>query len=119
MSNRGVRVNELVRREISDILHTQYQGETVKVTVTEVVVSSDLRNARVYYSVLGDEGDVFLAEKFFAAKHREIRHELGRRIVLKYLPHLKFYEDDSIERGTKIINILDEMDQEGGGDKEY
>ncbi|MEM9227670.1 MAG: 30S ribosome-binding factor RbfA, partial [Verrucomicrobiota bacterium] len=98
MSNRGIRVNELVKREISDILHTLYQGDTVKLTITEVAVSSDLRNARVYYSVLGDEGDVYLAEKFFAARHRDIRAELSKRIVLKYLPQLKFFQDDSIER---------------------
>lgn len=114
MSNRGVRVNELVRREISDILHTKYQGDAVKVTITDVVVSSDLRNARVYYSVLGDEGDAYLAEKFFAAKHRDIRHELSQRIVLKYLPQLKFYQDDSIERGTNVLKILDELEEEKG-----
>ncbi len=119
MSNRGIRVNELIMREISDILHTIYQGDTVKITITEVAVSSDLRNARVYYSVLGDEGDSFLAEKFFASKHRQIRSELSRRVVLKYLPQLKFYEDDSIERGTNVLKLLDELDEEGGGDHEY
>ncbi|QYY35342.1 30S ribosome-binding factor RbfA [Ruficoccus sp. ZRK36] len=112
MSNRGTRVNELVKREISDILHTRYQGDAVNITITEVAVSSDLRSARVYYSILGDEGTSYLAEKFFAARHREIRQEMSKRIVLKYLPRLRFIEDDSIARGTEVLKIIDEIDAE-------
>lgn len=114
MSNRGTRVNELVKREISDILHTRYQGDAVNITITDVVVTSDLRSARVYYSILGDEGSSYLAEKFFAAKHRDIRQELSQRIVLKYLPRLRFVEDDSIARGTEVLKIIDEIDREEG-----
>lgn len=112
MSNRGIRVNELVKREISDILHTRYQGDAVSITITEVSVSPDLRAARVYYSIIGDEGVAYLAEKFFAARHRDIRQELSKRIVLKYLPTLRFVKDDSIARGTDVLKILDELDAE-------
>ncbi len=114
MSNRGTRVNELVKREVSDILHTRYQSDAVNITITEVVVSPDLRGARVFYSILGDEGNAYLAEKFFAARHRDIRQELGKRIVLKYLPRLRFEHDDSIARGTSVLQILDELDAEEG-----
>jgi len=54
MSTRTVRVNELVQREISEILRRNYQSEAVTLTVTEVRVSPDLRDARVFVSVLGD-----------------------------------------------------------------
>ena len=55
MSNRTVRVNELVQREISDILRKRYQSEAVAITISEVRVSPDLRDARVFVSVVGSE----------------------------------------------------------------
>ena len=55
MSNRTVRVNELVQREISDILRKHYQSEAVTITISEVRVSPDLRDARVFVSVVGDD----------------------------------------------------------------
>ena len=53
MSNRIVRINELVQREISDILRQRHQAEAVAITVTEVRVSPDLRDGRVFVAILG------------------------------------------------------------------
>ena len=58
MSNRTLRVNELLQRELSDILRKQYQSETVAVTITEIRVAPDLRDARVFVSVIGDEDEL-------------------------------------------------------------
>ena len=55
MSNRTLRVNELVQREINDILHTHWQSESVAITVTEVRVAPDLRDGRVFVSIIGDD----------------------------------------------------------------
>ena len=64
MGQRVVRVNELVNREISDVLHTRFQTEAVYITITEVEVSPDLRHARVYYSVIGKEDEIQRADQF-------------------------------------------------------
>ena len=110
MSNRTVRVNELVQRELNDILHRHYQSETVAMTVIEVRVSPDLRDARVFVSVVGDEETVEKKMAWLRSKAGEIRAEIGRRIVLKYLPKFEYVVDHSAERGARILQVLDEIE---------
>jgi len=110
MSTRNVRVNELIKREISDYLHTRMKERTTLITITGVDVSSDHRTARVYFSVIGDAGEQADAEKFLRGHSRMIRGELGRRIILKYLPKLEFDFDPSLERGNRLIKILDDLE---------
>lgn len=113
MSQRMLRVNELLRREISHILHTRYQSETVDVTIVEVESSPNLREARVYYALLNGELDRAWAEGFFNQHGEQIRREVGKSIVLKFLPKLEFLYDDSAERAARLNKILDELGLEG------
>ncbi|PWU06579.1 MAG: 30S ribosome-binding factor RbfA [Verrucomicrobia bacterium] len=110
MGQRITRVNELVKREISLILHTQYRDETVYITITDVNVAPDLRTAQVFYSVLGDPIKTREAGQFFARYKTEIKRQLGKVVVLKYLPRLEFILDPSIERGIKLIDFMDELE---------
>ena len=112
MGQRNLRVNVLVQQEISHLLHTRYRGQTVYITVVDVSISPDLRNGRVYYSVIGGEEEKKSAEKFFRQNAHDIRHHLGKRIVLKYLPHLRYVYDESIARGVEIIDLMDEVADE-------
>ncbi len=109
MSNRTVRVNELVQREISDILRKRYQTEAVAVTVSEVRVSPDLRDARVFVAVVGDEETAEAKLKWLRSIARDIRDEVGRRIVLKYLPKFEFVLEQSAIRGARILRVMDEI----------
>jgi ribosome-binding factor A len=109
MSNRTVRINELVRREISDILRQRYQSESVALTISEVRVSPDLREGRVFVSVLGDEAEEKL--RWLRRQAPAIREELGRRIVLKFLPHFEYVLDESLGRATRVLHILDEIER--------
>ena len=109
MSNRTVRVNELVQREISDILRKRYQSEAVAVTITEVRVSPDLRDARVFVSVVGPEDVATEKMRWLRSKAHEIREEVGRRIVLKYLPRFEYVLDESAIKGARILQVLDEI----------
>ncbi len=113
MSQRVIRVNELVKREISDILHTRFHDDTPGITITEASVSPNLRDAHIYYTVLGDESDIRDAKAFFQRHTGELRRELGRRIVLKYLPKLVFMADEASERGSRVNALLDEMGFDG------
>lgn len=109
MSNRTVRVNELIKREISDILHRHHQTEAVTITITEVRVAPDLRDGRVFVSIVGDDAAVEEKLRWLRRQAVFIRQELARRIVLKFLPKLEYALDHSVERGTRIVQILDEI----------
>ena len=114
MSQRLVRVNELVKREISNFLRQRYRSESVYWTITEVSVSPDLRNGTVAYSVLGGEDSEKAAVRFFRKKEGEIRKEVGRNVILKYLPKFSYVRDESIDRGNRVLGILDELAEQDG-----
>lgn len=110
MSERSIRVNELILRELSHILRTRFREQTVAVTLTEVSVSPDLRSGRVYYSVLGDERAKIKARSFFTKEYRTLRQLVAQKVVLKYFPKINFIEDDSIARGNRVLDLLGELD---------
>jgi ribosome-binding factor A len=110
MSNRTLRVNELVQREISDILRKRYQSEAVAITIAEVRVAPDLRDARVFVSIVGSEDEAEQKLHWLRSKAAEIREEVGRRIVLKYLPKFDYLLDKSAARGARILQVLDEIE---------
>ena len=109
MSNRTLRVNELIQRELSDLLHTRYQTEAVALTITGVKVAPDLRDGRVYVSVMGDAEMIKKKLQWLKDISQELRFELGRRIVLKYMPRLTYAHDTSTERGNRILQVLDDV----------
>jgi ribosome-binding factor A len=109
MSNRTLRVNELIQRELSAILRQDYQAEAVTVTVAEVRVAPDLRDARVFVSVVGDEAEQTAKLRWLRSRSRAIRQELGRRIVLKFTPRFEYLLDHSAERGTHLLKLIDEV----------
>lgn len=112
MSNRTVRVNELVQRELSAILHRHYQSEAVAITITDVKVSPDLHDARVLISVLGDDDAAEKKLRWLRDQAIDIRQELGRRIVLKFLPKFEYALDKSVGRVERITRLLDALPPE-------
>ena len=109
MKNRLLRVNELVKREVSRIITRDMTFDDVLVTVNTVDVTPDLRNAHVFVSVLGKG-----SHKGVIAKLQEqrvvLQGEMMKSVVLKYTPHLTFHLDDSIERGARVFKILEEIE---------
>lgn len=109
MKHRKLRVNELLRRELSIIVTREITFEGALVTINQVEVAPDLKSAHVYVSVLGPGSGAGVIKELEA--HRvALQTELARHIVLKYTPHLIFHLDDSIERGTRVIEILQEIE---------
>ena len=109
MFSRSVRVNELVKRELNSILRENYPKEALYITITKVKIAPDLRQGWVYYSVFLED-ERFVAENFFKqyAKHLEI--QLKKYVVLKYFPSLSFLYDDSVKKGSELLNRLDEIE---------
>jgi ribosome-binding factor A len=110
MSNRTLRVNELLQRELGDILHKRHQSEAVAITVTEVRVSPDLRDGRVFVSIVGDETYVEEKMRWLRQQAPEIRAEVGRRVVLKFLPKFEYVLDESAVRGSRLLQLLDKLE---------
>jgi ribosome-binding factor A len=109
MSNRTIRVNELVQRELSDIMHRLYQSESVAITITDVKVSPDLHDARVFISVIGDADTAEKKLRWLRTRAVDIRQELSRRIVLKFLPKFEYVLDQSVIRGERTRKLIDEL----------
>ena len=109
MSNRTVRVNELIQRELSDILHRRYQAETIALTITEVRVAPDLRDARLFVSIIGTDEVVEERLRWLRKNLHDLRMQLGERIVLKHMPRFTVSIDKSTIRGNRILQVLDEV----------
>ena len=109
MSNRTIRVNELLRRELGDILRKRYQADAVAVTVTEVRVAPDLRDARVFIAVVGDADFIEKKMRWLRRQAPAIREELSKRIVLKYLPKIEYRLDEKTPKATQLLRLLDEL----------
>src|SRR5205807_1424368 len=108
MKHRLLRVNELLKRELSGIIAREMTFETGLVSINQVDVTSDLKNAHVFVSVLGASGAAVISE--LEAHRAALQAALAKNVVLKYTPHLIFHLDDSIERGARVIEIMQEID---------
>src|SRR6266480_922671 len=116
MKHRQLRVNELVKRELSAIIARELNFEGVLVSVNAVNVTPDLKNAHVFVSILGSANGASVIDRLEA--HRPaLQAELSRHVVLKYTPHLVFHLDDSIERGARVLEILQDLEKRGGNDE--
>src|ERR1700757_5152828 len=110
MKHRQLRVNELVKRELSAIIARQVNFEDVLVSINSVDVTPDLKNAHVFVSSLGHGSGPKVIDKLEAYRPM-LQAELSRHVVLKYTPHLIFHIDDSIERGTRVLEILQDLEK--------
>jgi ribosome-binding factor A len=109
MKHRMLRVNELLKRELSGIIAREITFEGALVTINQVDVTADLKNAHVFVSVLGSDTGASVINKL-ESQRSTLQAELARRVTMKYTPHLTFHLDDSIKRGVRVIEILQEIE---------
>lgn len=108
---RADRVAEEIRAELADIALKKLKDPRVGfVTLTRVEVSDDLKHAKVFFSVMGDEAVKKESLKGLKSAAPFIRGEIGRRLKLRYMPELMFIIDESIERGAKMLDLLRHLD---------
>ena len=113
MSLRSSRVGEQMKKELSDIIGRKIKDPRIGfVTVTDVQVTGDLQQAKVYISVLGDEKQKEETLKGLTKAKGFIRSEIGSRIRLRKTPDLIFEFDESIDYGNKIENLLSQLKEE-------
>ncbi|GFR37683.1 ribosome-binding factor A [Insulibacter thermoxylanivorax] len=107
------RVGEQIKKELSQILQMELKDPRVGfVTVTGVEVTNDLSQARVYISVMGDDAQKEETLRALDKAQGFLRSELGRRIRLRQIPELLFKFDTSIEYGSRIEQLLQEINRE-------
>lgn len=119
------RVQEALRQEISRILHDEIKDPRLGfMTITKVELTDDLRYAKIYFSVLGEDKDKRLALKGLNSAKGYIKGLLSDRINLRFMPEIEFNIDQSLEHTKEIYDILDKLKKEredgerNRGDKE-
>jgi ribosome-binding factor A len=109
MSRRTDRVNELLRREIGNVIQKDYEWHGKLVTVNDVEITQDLKEGRVWIGVLGGEAAPVIEK--LNRDHGAIQSKVMKRVVLKSTPVLQFRHDASAIRGVEIVNLLDEVEK--------
>lgn len=115
MTQRTDRVDELLRQEIGTLLAREVADPRIGfATITDVETTPDLRHAKVWVSVIGTEAERNAAVAALAHAVPFIRHELGVRLRIKRIPDLHVRLDDTSERGTRVLRLLDEIESGAG-----
>ena len=109
MSQRHDRINELLRREISTVVQRDFEFRNCLVTISAVEITQDLREAKVFVSILGTPPGGVLEK--LNQKRGLVQSRVAKRVVLRCTPILSFRVDSSAERGVEMVNILDEVEK--------
>lgn len=111
-SFRSLRVRELLKRELGEVLRREFPAEELGVmTVNDVLLSKDLHIATAHIGFVGTEEQQKRGFDLLQRERKRIQGFLARSVVLKYTPQLRFVHDDSVIRGNRVLEILDEIER--------
>jgi ribosome-binding factor A len=118
MSHRIERVNNLIRHELSDLLQRQVKDPRLGafVAFTEVATSSDLKYAKIFVSRIGSDEEKKDTLTALASASHFFRRELAKSLDLPRIPELRFHWDDSLERGDRLLQLIDQVSEESSPD---
>ena len=118
MSRRIEKINHLLREEVSELLsrHVKDPRLNVFLSVTRVVTSPDLHFAKVYISIMGTEEEKTKAFEALNTAAGFLRRELRPRLTLHRIPDLSFHRDDSIEEGSHILELINQVVSHDSGE---
>ena len=118
-SNRPRRVAELIRRELAMLIPRELNDpQAHQITLTGVEVSRDMSSARIYFSLLSGAAEAKKMTKSLNRAAGFLRHVLMGRVSLRTVPALRFYFDESAERGARIDSLIDQAISEDKSHKE-
>lgn len=108
---RQQRVRELLKREIGEIIRKNYAIDQYGlISVVDIEMGSDLRSAKVFIGVVGTKPQKQAAIRKLQKDRGAIQKAVGSKVILKYLPLLKFILDAAIERGNRVLAIIEELE---------
>ena len=99
----------MLKRELGVIIRRELEFEDTLITVSGVDITPDLKQAHVFISALGSPAGRRKAMEALEEHRVMFQHELSRRVQMKHTPHLNFRLDEAIQRGTRVIDIMDEL----------
>jgi ribosome-binding factor A len=112
-ASRAERMAEVIKHEASEIIQRGLKDPRIGfASITEVVVSHDLRHAKIFVSVLGDDAAKRRTMQGLQRARGHIRSELGGRLALRFVPEVHFRLDESIERGIRISSLVRQVAEE-------
>jgi ribosome-binding factor A len=112
MNLRHERVRELLKREIGETIRRELPlAEVGLLTVNEVGVAADFKSATVFVGVIGTPQQRKKAGSLLEKESKRIQGIVGRAVVLKYTPVLKFIVDEAIERGNRVLEIIEDLER--------
>jgi ribosome-binding factor A len=107
---RATRVGDLILREMAFLLLEKVEDPRIQgVTLTGIRLSNDLKQAKVFYSVLGGEGQVEKALAGLNSARGFIKRQIGTRMELRYVPEILFIYDPSLEEGSHMERVFEKM----------
>ncbi|HQC43542.1 MAG TPA: 30S ribosome-binding factor RbfA [Verrucomicrobiota bacterium] len=113
-NRRHDRVRELIKRAAGEVIRKMFPvQEAGIISVTDVGISNDLRSAVVFLSIFSPENMKQKAFHMMREKTKLIQMQIARDVVLKYTPQIRFELDDSIDRGNRVMEILEQLEKEG------
>jgi len=110
MNHRVLRVRELLKRELGNDIQREYDFEGVLVSLHDVEMPPDLKSAKVYIGVIGDQNRAAEIVERLNTERGMIQGRLAKRVVLRNTPRLHFILDDSVERGVHMVDLLDSLE---------
>jgi ribosome-binding factor A len=112
-SPRTARVGEQIRHDIADLLTVAVRDPAIGfITITRVTVTPDLQQARVYYTIIGDEKARRETARGLERARPMLRRHLGKRLRLRRVPELQFFFDESVGHQDRIEQIVQQLQQE-------
>jgi ribosome-binding factor A len=112
MNHRNIRVAEAIKKEMSDLLLKEIKDSRIKnnfVSVTNVEVTSDLRHAKLFFSIMGNNNSKEEVMKGLNSAKGFIRTKISERINLRFAPEIHIKLDESLEKGARIISLIDSL----------
>ena len=110
---RSLRVAELLKRDLSDIITTRVRDPLVKsVFITYVKVSDDLKYAKIYYRSIKTDSANNKLKMALERVTNFLKLELGRRTELRYIPELRFFYDSGIDEANRIDHLIEQIKQD-------
>ena len=112
MSKRLLRVSELLKRELGDYISKEFEFPGLLVSIHDVDVTPNLKKAHVYVGVNGDQREINGVIDDLTRQRGAMQAYLGKRVTMKFTPRLEFHADDSVERGVRVLSLLEEIADE-------
>jgi ribosome-binding factor A len=113
-SLRMQRVRELLKRQVGEVIRREIPvGEAGLISVNDVVVSGDLHSATVYVGILGNAQQQKIGLERLVHYRKRIQSLVAKAVILKYTPQLRFIMDVSVEKGNRVLRIMEDLERAG------